>query len=91
MTHVAGNQVDTGYLSELAERAGGSPGLAKAVREANTARHAQELVVKAGLGGFFDLLCGDVVRSCAGLIGERPEVRVLLFDFEGRLLGRAPK
>lgn len=91
MTHVAGNQVDTAYLAELVERAGGSPELAKAVRGANTARHAQELVVKAGLAGFFDLLCGDVVCSCAGLIGERPEVRVLLFDFEGRLLGRAPK
>ncbi len=91
MTHVAGNQVDTGYLAELTERAGGSPALAGAVRQANSARHAQELVVEAGLPGFFDLLCGDVVRSCAGRIGERPQVRVLLFDFEGRLLGRAPR
>jgi cobalt-precorrin-5B (C1)-methyltransferase len=91
MTHVAGNQVDIAYLAELTARAGGGPELAKAVRGANTARHAQELVVKAGLPGFFDLLCGDAVRSCAGLIGDRPEVRVLLFDFEGHLLGRAPK
>lgn len=91
MTHVAGNQVDTAYLSDLVTRDGGSTELAKAVRGANTARHAQELVVRAGLPGFFDLLCDDVARSCAGLIGERPEVHVLLFDFEGRLLGRAPR
>jgi cobalt-precorrin-5B (C1)-methyltransferase len=90
MTHVAGNQVDTGYLSELVLRAGGAPELAEAVRDANTARHAQELVGKARLGRFFDLLCADVVAACAGLVGEQPEVRVLLFDFEGRLLGRAP-
>jgi cobalt-precorrin-5B (C1)-methyltransferase len=91
MTHVAGNQVDTAYLAELVERAGGGPRLAEAVRAANTARHAQELVVRAGLDGFFDLLRQDVTRSCAALVGERPEVRVLLFDFEGRLLGRPPR
>lgn len=90
MTHVAGNQVDTAYLAALAERAGASPVLVSGVREANTARHAQELVTRARLRGFFDLLCADVVSSCSGLIGGRPEVRVLLFDFEGRLLGRAP-
>ena len=90
MTHVAGNQVDAGYLSDLVRRAGGSPELVGVVRGANTARHAQELVLRAGLPGFFDLLCADVVRSCAGLVGGLPEVRVLLFDFDGRLLGRAP-
>ena|SRR5215472_1287848 len=90
MTHVAGNQVDTAYLAELAERAGGSLELTSAVRHANTARHAQELVTRAGASRFFDHLCADVVRSCSGLIGDRPEVRVLLFDFDGRLLGRAP-
>ncbi|MBO0685899.1 MAG: cobalt-precorrin-5B (C(1))-methyltransferase, partial [Candidatus Dormibacteraeota bacterium] len=91
MTHVAGNQVDPVYLAELVQRAGGDPDLAAAVREANTARHAQELVQARGLGAFFDLLCEDVVQSCAGLVGARPEVRVLLFDFEGGLLGRAPR
>ena len=89
MTHVAGNQIDTGYLANLAERAGGDPDLVQAVRAANTARHAQELVTAAGLVRFFDLLCADVVRSSARLVGSRPEVRVLLFDFDGRLLGRA--
>ncbi len=91
MTHVAGNQVDTGYLAGVAERAGAEPDLVARVREANTARHAQELVTAAGLGAFFDLICSDVVRSCSGLIGPRPEVHALLFDFEGDLLGRAPR
>jgi cobalt-precorrin-5B (C1)-methyltransferase len=91
MTHVAGNQVDTAYLADLAERAGGEPNLVAAVRGANTARHAQELVTATGLDGFFDLLCTDVVRSCSQLVGAEPEVRALLFDFKGRLLGRAPR
>jgi len=91
MTHVAGNRVDTAYLAGVAERAGGGPSVVAAVREANTARHAQELVTAAGLGRFFDLLCSDVARSCAELVGPLPEVRVLLFDFEGGLLGRSPR
>jgi cobalt-precorrin-5B (C1)-methyltransferase len=91
MTHVAGNHVDTAYLASLVGRGGGTPELAGKVREANTARHAQELVLSARLDGFFDLLCEDVVRSCGALVGERPEVHVLLFDFDGRLLGRAPR
>jgi len=90
MTHVAGNQVDTAYLSDLAHRAGGSPEVVDAVRGANTARHAQELVIGAGLPAFFDFLCADVARSCARLVGDRPEVRVLLFDFDGRRLGGSP-
>jgi cobalt-precorrin-5B (C1)-methyltransferase len=90
MTHVAGNQVDVAYLADLAVRSGAGPALVEAIRAANSARHAQELVTAARLGGYFDLLCADVASSCAGLIGDRPEVRVLLFDFEGRLLGRAP-
>ena len=90
MTHVAGNQVDTAYLSDLAQRAGGSPEVVDAVRFANTARHAQELVIGAGLAPFFDLLCADVARSCVRLVGDQPEVRVLLFDFDGRRLGGSP-
>jgi cobalt-precorrin-5B (C1)-methyltransferase len=89
MTHVAGGEVDTGYLAALAGRAGGGPELVEAVRTANTARHAQELVSAARLGRFFDLLCADVVNACAGLVGPRPAVGVLLYDFDGRLLGRA--
>ncbi len=91
MTHVAGNQVNTGYLAGLAKRAGADEELVDAVRSANTARHAQELVNSRGLHRFFDLLCADAVSSCAGLIGPRPAVGVLLFDFDGHLLGRAPR
>jgi cobalt-precorrin-5B (C1)-methyltransferase len=90
MTHVAGSRVDTDYLADLAGRARAGSALVEAVRAANTARHAQELVREAGLAHFFDLLCADVVRACAALVGDRPAVRVLLFDFDGRLLGRGP-
>jgi cobalt-precorrin-5B (C1)-methyltransferase len=91
MTHVAGSRVDLEYLSELAARAGAGREVTEAVRTANTARHAQELVLAAGVDRFFDLLAGDAAAACRRLVGDRPEVRVLLFDFDGGLLGRAPR
>jgi cobalt-precorrin-5B (C1)-methyltransferase len=89
MTHVAGNQVDLRYLAGVCRRAGGRPELAEAIAGANTARHAQELAQAAGLQRFFDLVAEDARRVCQERVGTRPRVRVLLFDFDGSLLGRA--
>jgi cobalt-precorrin-5B (C1)-methyltransferase len=89
MTHVAGNQVDMAYLAKIADRCGASPALRAEIRAGNTARHAQELVIGAALKGFFDLISAEAVKACAGLVGNSPVVEVLLFDFEGGLLGRS--
>jgi cobalt-precorrin-5B (C1)-methyltransferase len=89
MTHVAGNQVDLRYLAGMAERAGAARRLKSEIGRANSARHVQELVLGAGLTGFFDLVAGDARDCCQRLAGERPRIDVLLFDFEGSLLGRA--
>jgi len=89
MTHAAGNQVDLGYLAGVCLRAGGPRELAEAISQANTARHAQELAQAADLRRFFDLVADDARRACRERIGARPRVEVLLFDFDGALLGRA--
>ncbi len=88
MTHVAGNQVDHTYLAAVSQRAGANGSLASAIREANSARHVQELVQAAGLSNFFNLVCSDVQDACRKLVGPQPQVEVLLFDFDGTLLGR---
>jgi cobalt-precorrin-5B (C1)-methyltransferase len=89
MTHAAGNQVDLDYLAKVCLRAGGPHELAEAISQANTARHVQELVQAADLRRFFDLIADDARRACRERIGARPRVQVLLFDFDGELLGRA--
>lgn len=89
MTHVAGNQVDLRYLAGVAQRAGAPPALVAATRTANTARHVQELVLNAGTTPFFDLVCVDVRDRCEQFVGSAPRVGVLLFDFDGELLGSA--
>jgi cobalt-precorrin-5B (C1)-methyltransferase len=89
MTHVAGNQVDTDYLGGVSLRAGASAALAAAISSANTARHVQELILKSGPRAFFDLVAADARRACQQLTGEMLAVQILLFDFDGTLLGSA--
>lgn len=89
MTHVAGNQVDLDYLAGVARRVGCSTGLASRIAYANSARHVQEMVVEQALEGFFDAVAADARMACRDLIGDTPKTAVLLFDFEGGLLGSA--
>jgi cobalt-precorrin-5B (C1)-methyltransferase len=87
-THVAGNQVDCAFLAQVARELGAAPELAEEVAGANSARHVQELVEAAGLASFFGRLCELAAEQCAAA-AERLAVEVVLFDFEGRVLGTA--
>jgi cobalt-precorrin-5B (C1)-methyltransferase len=89
MTHVAGNQVDLGFLAAVAADCGASAELQAAIREANTARHFQELALAAGLRDVFDRLAALVCQQCSAVAGGGLELECLLFDFDGSLLGRA--
>jgi cobalt-precorrin-5B (C1)-methyltransferase len=89
-THVAGNQVDCAFLADVARRLGAPAALVEAVGAANTARHVQELIEGAGFAPFYDRLCELAAERCAAAAGGRVAVEVVLFDFDGRTLGRAP-
>jgi cobalt-precorrin-5B (C1)-methyltransferase len=88
-THVAGNQVDCAFLAEVARGLGAPAELAEAVGAANTARHVQELIEAAGFTRFYGRLCELARERCAAAAGAAA-VEVVLFDFDGRALGRAP-
>jgi cobalt-precorrin-5B (C1)-methyltransferase len=88
-THVAGNQVDPPFLAEVAASCGASDALQTNIRGANTARHVQELTIAAGLNTFFPRISEMVVDQCWDHAGGKLAVGALLFDFDGRLLGRA--
>jgi cobalt-precorrin-5B (C1)-methyltransferase len=87
-THVAGNQVDCAFLAQVARDLGAPAGLAEAVAAANTARHVQELIEAAGFTHFFTRLCELAAARCAAA-APGLAVEVVLFDFDGRVLGRA--
>jgi cobalt-precorrin-5B (C1)-methyltransferase len=89
MTHVAGNQVDTGYLASLAARLGASEEVKHRMASANSAREVQEIALAAGLHGYFDLITTEASRSCSRYVRGALSVDCLLFDFDGTLLGRS--
>jgi cobalt-precorrin-5B (C1)-methyltransferase len=90
MTHVAGNQVDLGFLAEVAAACGASADLQAEIRAANTARHVQELALAHGVSGLFDRLAGLVRQRSLERVDAKLAIDCLLFDADGRLLGQAP-
>ena len=97
VTHVAGNQVDTGFLSQLAAQCGASPELQEEMRNAASGRHFQELAQEHGVMEVFPLMCQLVCQQAQKYLGQDPDkdtsdaiiVDALCFDFEGNLLGAA--
>ncbi len=90
-THVAGNQVECAFLAQVARELGAAEELAAAVAAANTARHVQELIEAAAFGRFFARLCALAAEKCAAAVDGRVRVEVVLFDFDGRVLGTAER
>jgi cobalt-precorrin-5B (C1)-methyltransferase len=91
MTHWTRSRVDPGLLACLTADAGGDPELTAAVGQANTARHAYELWVDAGLVGPraperppspCDLLCAQVAANLARFVDGALAVEVVMVDFD---------
>ena len=86
MTHYTRSRVDTGYLGEVTERAGGDASLVARVAEANTGRHAYELWDEAGIAArAADTLCDDVAGNLADWAehcGRRLATDAVLVDFD---------
>lgn len=89
MTHVAGNQVDLLFLSELAYETGATPEVVEEIRGANTARHFQEIALREGLRSVFRRIAEMVVERGEALVGGSLVLECLVFDFDGTVLGRA--
>ena len=86
--HVAAGGVDPAELAEIARRAGAGEELRARIAQANTARHAQEMALEAGLRGFFDELCTVAAQRCSERTGGAVQVEAWCFDPDsGELLG----
>ena len=92
VTHVAGNQVDTDFLADLAAQCGASGDVQEEMRQASSARHFQEIAQANGLLEVFPLMCRMVCDESRKQLADDADaliVDVLCFDFEGNLLGHA--
>lgn len=88
-THVKGSKVDMGFLAGVAEECGAGQDTIQKIRRANTARHVMEIILEDGVTGFFGIIC-DLVRNHMRKRAGNADVEVIMFDFEGGVLGRAP-
>lgn len=92
VTHVAGNQVDTEFLAELAAQYGATPEVQEEIRGASSARHFQEIAQANGLIQVIPEICRMVCEESRKLLGDEAEsviVDSMCFDFDGELLGWA--
>jgi cobalt-precorrin-5B (C1)-methyltransferase len=86
--HSGRSQVDLDWLAELMAELGADAQRVAQTSAANTAGEVLGLARDAGLA------LGDAVAGCArqtalGVLGGKTEVEVLIFDREGRLVGRS--
>jgi len=93
MTHAAGSEVNMDLLAAIALELGAAPPVVEEIRAANTARHVLELATRERLASLADAICARAASHLerhAALVAPLP-VHTVLVDFDGRVLGRAPR
>lgn len=89
-THVKGSKVDMDFLAKIAAKCGATKETLDQIKNANTARHVQEIITKNKVDGFFSAICSEVYKQMRIHSENKVELEVILFDFEGSVLGRYP-
>ena len=90
-THVKGSKVDMVFLSELAKKCDANEGVIQKIKNANTARNVQEIILENNISGFFDLICSEVYKQMRGHSENKIPIEIILFNFDGNVLARHPK
>lgn len=90
-THVRGSHVSMDFMARLAEESGANKELVDSIVNANTARHVSEIIDSNSIVGFYDLICREAVKQLKNYSGNQLLIEVLLFDFNGNVVGRYPK
>ena len=90
-THVKGSKVDMKFLAQLAQRCNASKETIEEIKKANTARHVYEIALSYKITGFFDIICNEVYRQLRKHSENRVEIDVIMFDFDGKMIGRYPR
>ena len=88
--HSRRGSVDLGVLAKLAEKAGGSPALGERIRGANTAPEAFSHAEAEGVALGDEVARAGWHTAAKAVAGEPIEIEIVVFDRDGRLVGRAP-
>ncbi|MFN3654465.1 MAG: cobalt-precorrin-5B (C(1))-methyltransferase [Candidatus Nitrosotenuis sp.] len=90
-THVKGSKVDMEFLAKTASDCGAPDEVIRQIKNANTARHVQEIVTISNVKGFFSEICAQVYKRMRAHSDNKVEIEVILFDFDGAILGQYPQ
>ena len=89
-THARKSEVNMELMAGLAKQHGASPEEITEILAANTARHVYEMSLgKAWSEGFLNGLCAKAAEVASESIKGGCAVESWLFDFEGKLIGKA--
>ena len=87
-THVRGSHVSMEFLAGLAQQCGAPVPVIEDIKNANTARHVGEIIIRHKIKGFFDLMCKKVYAQMREHSNNQLEIEVVLFEFDGHILAR---
>jgi len=90
-THVAGSHVDMEFMARLAAECEAQPNVVEEISNANTARHVSEIIKKNKIVSFYDHVCKKVYEQMHEHAKGQLEIEVILYEFEGTIIGRHPK
>ena len=90
-THVKGSKVNMEFLSVLAKKCKAEETVIQEIKNANTARNVQEIILKNNIEGFFDEICSEVYKQMQIHSENKTLIEIILFDFDGNVLAHHPK
>lgn len=89
-THVAGSHVDMEFMARLAAECEAPPSVVQEIISANTARHVSEIIKKNNIASYYDLVCKKVYEQMHEHTKGQLQIEVILFEFDGMVIGRHP-
>ena len=76
------------FLSEIAKRCNANDETVKKIKNANTARNVQEIIMEDVVNGFFDEISKEACLQMRTHSEGKIPVEVILFDFDGSILSK---
>ncbi|MDR3557721.1 MAG: cobalt-precorrin-5B (C(1))-methyltransferase CbiD [Syntrophobacteraceae bacterium] len=88
-THAHSAPMDLEFLALLARSLGHDDELCAKLAVANTARHALDIIADRGSRDIIESVARKAAEQSASLAGGASRIRLLLFDYDGKLLAEA--
>lgn len=89
-THVRGSHVSLDFMARIASTCTTSDKIINEIKNANTARHVSEIIMKNNIPRFFDVICENVFKQMFSHADKQLEIIVIMFDFDGGVCGSYP-